>query len=415
MLYMYNMNNMTSSAVIEYVGGRIGESKFLLDFVDLNRLTTNGFTFNYVNDHDDDIYPSYINARMERVNLLQHLYFKTSLIKADDLICTFTNGNKFDLRRSNVAVCHKKQSFLAANYNILEYFPGHHLTKGQSAYVMKNPRWLVQEKESGLTKMMMYCEPDTLIQICQDAYERVLAFQKDHNDNQPITFYKHSNGYIACHFNNMYIHQIITGCYGNGKGTATVSVDHIDQNPLNNTLANLRVATQEEQRQNTTGMKDDDSKRKRQCIARPLPEGLTQDQLRKYVVYYKECYNKEKDLHREFFKVEGHPKLPGNKPWISSKSGKVTWQEKLANANKVVDDLAKNILPTATTDTALPAFFRIENKLGKDHLAFDKKDPADGFRYNMRMVLPENYVLEVELPKLQKKLLEKYKDAQNLF
>jgi hypothetical protein len=59
--------------------------------------------------------------------------------------------------------------------------------------------------------------------------------------------------------------------------------------------------------------------------------------MRKYVVYYKECYNKEKELYREFFKIEKHPKL--DKPWISSKSNKISLMDKLNAANAMVDSL----------------------------------------------------------------------------
>ena len=52
---------------------------------------------------------------------------------------------------------------------------------------------------------------------------------KVENDNNKITWYKMLNGYIACHL-NIYIHQVITGCIGNGKGTTNASVDHIDRN-----------------------------------------------------------------------------------------------------------------------------------------------------------------------------------------
>ena len=96
--------------------------------------------------------------------------------------------------------------------------------------------------------------------------------------------------------------------YGNGKGTKNESVDHIDQDPLNNCFDNLRIATRSDQEQNSKGIKNG-TKRERKQNAKELPEGITQDMMRKYVVYYKECYNREKDLHREFFKIEKHPLL----------------------------------------------------------------------------------------------------------
>ena len=48
----------------------------------------------------------------------------------------------------------------------------------------------------------------------------------------------------------------------------------------------------------------DNSKRNRKSNAIKLPDGITENMIPKYVVYYKECYNKEKKLYREFFKIE---------------------------------------------------------------------------------------------------------------
>ena len=114
-----------------------------------------------------------------------------------------------------------------------------------------------------------------------------------------------------------------------------ISVDHIDRDHLNNCFDNLRVATREEQQDNT---KSADGERKaRSSSAKPLPEGIMNDMMRKYVVYYKECYNKEKELYREFFKIEKNPKL--DKPWIGSKSNKISILDKLKEVNDMADSI----------------------------------------------------------------------------
>ena len=73
--------------------------------------------------------------------------------------------------------------------------------------------------------------------------------------------------------------------------------------------------------------------------------------LRKYVVYYYNVYNKEKNLSREYFRVEKHPKLEKN--WETTKSEKVSIMEKLQQANKIVDDLENDIYPESKTQFIL--------------------------------------------------------------
>jgi hypothetical protein len=257
----------------------------------------------------------------------------------------------------------------------------------------------------------MYCEKNTLCILSADSYLKIIEFENKYNNGKKITFYKHLNGYICCAL-NLFIHQIIMDCRGNGKGTKNISVDHIDRDPLNNMLTNLKVATREEQEQNTRGIATD-TKRARKHNAQDLPEGLTQLMMRKYVVYYNECYNKEKDLYREFFKVEKHPKL--DKPWISSKSAKVSRADKLASVNKVVADLERDIYPESK-ETGLPAFVSIKIERDKPHLIFDQRlDGADGGatsttlkRLNLRMVMPTDYNLEEQLSIFREKIKEKY-------
>jgi hypothetical protein len=80
-------------------------------------------------------------------------------------------------------------------------------------------------------------------------------------------------------------------------------------------------------------------KRNRKHSAQTLPLGLEHHMMKKYVVYYREWIDRSHTKEREYFKIEKHPNLP--KSWTSSKSGKVKLLDKLADANKIVDDLEK--------------------------------------------------------------------------
>ncbi len=241
------------------------------------------------------------------------------------------------LERKNIIQMNKKDKYIKDNYNLLKTYRGHINKLGIDARVEKNRMWKVFDEEQNKNIYLMYCEPDKLVHLCKKSIKKIKEFEQ--NNTGKITWYFHPNGYIQGS-NNMYMHQIITECYGNGKGTMNISVDHIDRNPLNNCFDNLKIATREEQQENTKTAEGE--RRARSKSAKPLPDGITNDMMKKYVIYYKECYNKEKELYREFFKIEKHPKL--EKPWIGSKSNKVSILEKLNEANAMIDSL--NIITT---------------------------------------------------------------------
>ena len=89
----------------------------------------------------------------------------------------------------------------------------------------------------------------------------------------------------------------------------------------------------------------DDFKRVRKCNAIELPIDISENMIPKYVVYYKECYNKEKMLFREFFKIEKHPKLFNYKKHLtSSKSKKITIVEKLEQIKLILKTIENDKL-----------------------------------------------------------------------
>ena len=79
------------------------------------------------------------------------------------------------------------------------------------------------------------------------------------------------------------------------------------------------------------------AKRARKKSAKPLPQGITQEKMKKYVVYYHEYLDKDQKRSREYFKIEKHPKL--DKIFIGSKSSKLSIQDKLKEINKMVEQI----------------------------------------------------------------------------
>jgi len=322
---LYLTNSELLCGIIEY-----GDKKYYFDFEDRDKIIN--FEKKFVFFSENDIYPSF-NYNSNRINYIEFLYgFKQN----GNVNYNFRNGNIFDLRKCNVDCFHCFHENITKKYSIKEYIPGHYSKNGVDPYFMKNPLWKIEENEKEY--LLMYCKKKTIYKISKKNYKKILDFEK--NEKKKITWFKLQNGYVIG--NGLYMHQIITDCYGNGKGTLTVSVDHIDRDPLNNTIENLRVATRKEQENNCKGIMDG-TKRERKTSAKPLPQGITQQMMKKYVVYYHEWLDKEKTRSREFFKIEKHPKL--DKMWVGTKSNKVSISEKLQQVNKVVDDLENDIYP----------------------------------------------------------------------
>jgi hypothetical protein len=372
---------------------RFNDKQVLMDFSDLFSIINFEKNFIYY-DPEEKTYPYYLRHN-QKISYLEHIFKYDS----SNIEYVFKNNNSFDLRRENIIIYHNYHKQIFEKNEILEHTLGHYIEIGKDAYVIKNPMWKI--KENLKEYWLMYCETNTIIKLCSESYQKIIDYESQNNDDKKITWFKLQNGYIMGS-NNLYIHQIITGCYGNGKGTKNISVDHIDQNPLNNTMANLRIATREEQEQNTKGIKEG-TKRERKYNAKDLPEEITQAMMRKYVVYYKDYADKEKKRLREYFKIEKHPKLA--KIWIGCKSSSISIQEKLAQANKIVDDLENDIYPEKS-DHNLPKYVSLVISRDKPHLVFEKIHLDK--KLNLKMVLPEEYDINEQIMLLKIKVREKY-------
>jgi hypothetical protein len=291
-------------------------------------------------------------------------------------------------------------------YDVVEYMGGHRSNAGKTAGYLKNPKWRCVRKRDGLETIVMYCETDAFCLLCDEAMSKIREHEVNLNDNKKVSWYISGNGYIQGRIGGqaMAIHQIVTGVYGNGKGTSKISIDHIDRDPLNNRMDNLRIADRKMQEQNSKGIAPG-TKRERQSIARPLPEGIAQDMMRKYVIYYLNTYNKEKGLTREYFTVE-NPVL--ERTWESSKSKDVSIMDKLAAANKVAADLEKGIFPTKA-EKPLPKYFRYGIRNGIPSIVFERRT-ADT-RCALDYSIPADEHIGVSLGKMREKIIAKYGDV----
>lgn len=281
--------------------------------------------YKIINEFDNDKkYPYYLynNKKVDYLQIVTNINDKNILFH-------FKNGNFNDLRNNNIIPYHRYHYEMIKLYPGAVYIQGHVNTKGKDANIMKNPLWKVNNI------YFVLCENNKLFQIDQKSFELLKKYEK--NNNIKMSYYVNCHGYVVCNPTKLYIHQVITDCYGNGKGTKFISVDHIDQNPLNNCFSNLRISDRKTQEDNSKGIKEG-TKRARKKSAKPLPQEITQDMLPKYVCYYKQTLNKEKGTYRDFFQIEKHPKLGPKKRIASTKSMKVSIIDKL---NDIKDKLNK--------------------------------------------------------------------------
>jgi hypothetical protein len=226
-------------------------------------------------------------------------------------------------------------------YTVIERIAGHIIKRAPGAGNEAN--WGYKAKDqNGSEYVLLYCNPGVYTIVDLDMLE-ILGKH---------TWCIMKTGYPGAHITMgtkrtmITMHAFLMNHVGHGKGQT--SVDHINQNKLDNRMANLRLASQSEQNANR-------GKVSRKHNARELPEGLTQEDLPKFIVYYKEkiypVTETNKDKRREFFRVEKHPlqNLKAAEPtayvdtikvnWATSKSDAKTIPEKLAEAKAYLEFL----------------------------------------------------------------------------
>lgn len=275
---------------------------------------------------------------------------------------------------------------------VIGRYDGHYKTIGRDAHKEKNP---VFQTEEG--SLYIECSGPQYVLVDAETLSRISELEEEFDTM--MTWFVMANGYVATHITDVtiYLHQLLTGFYGNGQGTANFSVDHIDRNKLNNRLSNLRIVAKEEQHSNAKGIIPG-TKRSRKHNSQPLPPGITQDMMPKYVYYSPERYmTKSGPRFRECFRIEKHPNQRGHR-LSTSKSTKVSIAEKLEEAKRIVAQLDKREITNvaevkpkqeAEPGYTMPPYFHLASQHGKPAVCFERRYDDGKRRVGIKVTIKE--------------------------
>lgn len=320
----------------------------------------------------------YYNNYKSKTKLIDLLFPDKKIISVE-----FKNRHYDDYRIKNIILtCDEKyeDKFLEPKYVVILYKGTSQLIKkGPCAGQYRNMYWKV--KDNNLEYYSIHITDDIYTKVSIQDIEKVLNF----NNKRPIWY---TNGeYIRTTVKNdegnnltITLHQYVMDVHFEDLSDFTKTVDHINRDKYDNRRENLKFATMSEQNKN----KNKQERRKDAC---PLPEGIVQTDLPIYVQYSKRNDPHEKDLiTREYFVVEHHPKLNGE-IISTTKSKKVSIEDKLVDA-KLTIDLLNSDLVNSKADLEVEKFMlmypldQFNIKLKEQKIKCDKSRDKYHFNYD---------------------------------
>lgn len=279
------------------------------------------------------------------------------------------------------------------NCEIIELYEGHEATKGcNSGQDNINPYALVFDKDK---KEQYYILELSNTNYTLISYDNINAVKK-YNNSWSLAKNGYAVGFIEG--KKLYLHQYLLNYHGNGKGQN--SIDHINQNKLDNRLENLRIVEQSIQNINRV-------KIARKSSAQELPDIISNVKLPKYVYYCKEILHKgtDKETFRDYFRIEKHPNL--DKKCISTtKSMKVSILEKLNEAKKILIDLDNKEFKKIKKN---PDYVQCkECNRNKNNFIFIFDRRLNGERQNLKLSFNKNSDKNIVYKDFRDKIKEKY-------
>lgn len=154
-------------------------------------------------------------------------------------------------------------------------------------------------------------------------------------------------------------------------------------------------------------------KKNRKNNAVELPLDISNILLPKYVVYHNECYNKEKTLFRNFFRIENYPfdNTYNTKINIcSSKSNKISIIQKLEEIKRKLNELNELNKNNAKDNSynILPKYINIRKLETNKYMIYDNKNKDREKRISSRMIYDDCKDISLNINIFLNKLKKKY-------
>lgn len=368
-------------------------------------LTYDNITFKL----DTEIYAKCINSGFTINENLYNCSHSDSNISLFDFIInkkyddptvriTFIDGDDKNWRLKNIVFDKWFEKQLKTEFNNVEYIGGHIPHTGRLANTLVNPIWKTDDR------YIMFIYPNHRAILDDYSIERIRYYENMQKGS--ISWNINKDGYIfgslrrTLSSNYVSMHRLIMDCWQPNSGEKNMSIDHINRIRYDNRRTNLRIATKYEQSMNRKGVIPG-TKYERKYNAQPLPPGITQDMLIKYIGYYTEEYETKGGIKkREFFRIEKHPNQCGHE-FNTSKSNKVSITEKLEEAKRIVAELDKRkisdvneVKPKKEVEEnyTLPQYFHMTKQHGKDAVCFERR--YNGKRVSLKVTIKKDETIQ---------------------